>query len=186
MWPGTARTRRWSSPTVLESISFACTPRKSGGSSPAPIAAQGGTDRPRQPSGSRRLSQRGVAAAAPRLRRPEFRAGERPRLELPETSTPRASTACASSAGHRPPHNGAIIKLYGGMSAYERIERNVLRRHRPGRIPALTKDRLQHRGQALPRRLPGMGRRVETSNGDDHFHALRLRAPWTTNAGACS
>ena len=84
------------------------------------------------------------------------------------------------------PHNGAILKLYGGMSRLRADARHVFRRHRAGRISAPAKDRVLHRRQALPGRLSRLGGRLGDEQRRRPLQPPSIARRWTTSGGTCS
>jgi len=74
------------------------------------------------------------------------------------------------------PHNGAIIKLYGGMSAYERMRGMYFDGIVLDEYPLLQKTVFSTVVRPCLADYRGFAIVSGTSNGDDHFNALRLRA----------
>jgi phage terminase large subunit len=74
------------------------------------------------------------------------------------------------------PHNGAIIKLYGGMSAYERMRGMYFDGIALDEYPLLQKTVFSSVVRPALADYRGWAIVSGTSNGDDHFNALRLRA----------
>ena len=74
------------------------------------------------------------------------------------------------------PHNGAIIKLYGGMSAYERMRGMYFDGIVLDEYPLLQKTVFSTVVRPALADYRGFAIVSGTSNGDDHFNALRLRA----------
>ena len=74
------------------------------------------------------------------------------------------------------PHNGAIIKLYGGMSAYERMRGMYFDGIVLDEYPLLQKTVFSTVVRPCLADYRGWAVVSGTSNGDDHFNALRLRA----------
>jgi hypothetical protein len=74
------------------------------------------------------------------------------------------------------PHNGAIIKLYGGMSAYERMRGMYFDGIALDEYPLLQKTVFSTVVRPCLADYRGWAIVSGTSNGDDHFNALRLRA----------
>ena len=74
------------------------------------------------------------------------------------------------------PHNGAIIKLYGGMSAYERMRGMYFDGIVLDEYPLLQKTVFSTVVRPCLADYRGWAIVSGTSNGDDHFNALRLRA----------
>jgi hypothetical protein len=74
------------------------------------------------------------------------------------------------------PHNGAIIKLYGGMSAYERMRGMYFDGIVLDEYPLLQKTVFSTVVRPCLADYHGFAIVSGTSNGDDHFNALRLRA----------
>ena len=74
------------------------------------------------------------------------------------------------------PHNGAIIKLYGGMSAYERMRGMYFDGIVLDEYPLLHRTVLTSVVRPCLADYGGWAVVSGTSNGDDHFNALRLRA----------
>jgi phage terminase large subunit len=74
------------------------------------------------------------------------------------------------------PHNGAIIKLYGGMSAYERMRGMYFDGIVLDEYPLLHKTVFSTVVRPCLADYRGFAIVSGTSNGDDHFNALRLRA----------
>ena len=75
-----------------------------------------------------------------------------------------------------PPHNGAIIKLYGGMSAYERMRGMYFDGIALDEYPLLQKTVFSTVVRPCLADYRGWAIVSGTSNGDDHFNTLRLRA----------
>jgi hypothetical protein len=74
------------------------------------------------------------------------------------------------------PHNGAIIKLYGGMSAYERMRGMYFDGIALDEYPLLQKTVFSTVVRPALADYRGWAIVSGTSNGDDHFNTLRLRA----------
>ena len=74
------------------------------------------------------------------------------------------------------PHNGAIIKLYGGMSAYERMRGMYFDGIALDEYPLLQKTVFSTVVRPCLADYRGWAIVSGTSNGDDHFNKLRLRA----------
>jgi phage terminase large subunit len=74
------------------------------------------------------------------------------------------------------PHNGAIIKLYGGLSAYERMRGMYFDGIVLDEFPLLQKTVFSTVVRPCLADYRGWAVVSGTSNGDDHFNALRLRA----------
>jgi hypothetical protein len=74
------------------------------------------------------------------------------------------------------PHNGAIIKLYGGMSAYERMRGMYFDGIVLDEYPLLQKTVFSTVVRPCLADYRGWAVVSGTSNGDDHFNALRLKA----------
>ena len=74
------------------------------------------------------------------------------------------------------PHNGAIIKLYGGMSAYERMRGMYFDGIVLDEFTLLNKTVFSTVVRPCLADYSGFAIASGTSNGDDHFNALRLRA----------
>jgi phage terminase large subunit len=74
------------------------------------------------------------------------------------------------------PHNGAIIKLYGGMSAYERMRGMYFDGIALDEYPLLQKTVFSTVVRPCLADYRGWAIVSGTSNGDDHFNTLRLRA----------
>lgn len=74
------------------------------------------------------------------------------------------------------PHNGAIIKLYGGMSAYERMRGMYFDGIVLDEYPLLQKTVFSTVVRPCLADYRGFGIVSGTSNGDDHFNAIRLKA----------
>lgn len=74
------------------------------------------------------------------------------------------------------PHNGAIIKLYGGMSAYERMRGMYFDGIVLDEYPLLQKTVFSTVVRPCLADYRGFAIVSGTSNGDDHFNALRLKA----------
>jgi len=74
------------------------------------------------------------------------------------------------------PHNGAIIKLYGGMLAYERMRGMYFDGIVLDEYPLLHKAVFSTIVRPCLADYRGFGIVSGTSNGDDHFNALRLKA----------
>ena len=74
------------------------------------------------------------------------------------------------------PHNGAIIKLYGGMSAYERMRGMYFDGIVLDEYPLLQKTVFSTVVRPCLADYRGWAIVSGTSNGDDHFNTLRLRA----------
>lgn len=74
------------------------------------------------------------------------------------------------------PHNGAIIKLYGGMSAYERMRGMYFDGIVLDEFPLLQKTVFSTVVRPCLADYRGFAIVSGTSNGDDHFNALRLKA----------
>ena len=74
------------------------------------------------------------------------------------------------------PHNGAIIKLYGGMSAYERMRGMYFDGIVLDEYPLLQKTVFSTVVRPCLADYRGWAIVSGTSNGDDHFNPLRLRA----------
>jgi hypothetical protein len=74
------------------------------------------------------------------------------------------------------PHNGAIIKLYGGMSAYERMRGMYFDGIVLDEYPLLQKTVFSTVVRPCLADYRGFAIVSGTSNGDDHFNTLRLRA----------
>lgn len=74
------------------------------------------------------------------------------------------------------PHNGAIIKLYGGMSAYERMRGMYFDGIALDEYPLLQKTVFSSVVRPALADYRGWAIVSGTSNGDDHFNTLRLRA----------
>jgi hypothetical protein len=74
------------------------------------------------------------------------------------------------------PHNGAIIKLYGGMSAYERMRGMYFDGIVLDEYPLLQKTVFSTVVRPCLADYRGFAIVSGTSNGDDHFNTLRLKA----------
>lgn len=74
------------------------------------------------------------------------------------------------------PHNGAIIKLYGGMSAYERMRGMYFDGIVLDEYPLLAKTVFSTVVRPCLADYRGFAIVSGTSNGDDHFNTLRLKA----------
>ena len=74
------------------------------------------------------------------------------------------------------PHNGAILKLYGGMSAYERMRGMYFDGIVLDEYPLLQKTVFSTVVRPCLADYRGWAVVSGTSNGDDHFNHLRLRA----------
>ena len=74
------------------------------------------------------------------------------------------------------PHNGAIIKLYGGMAAYERMRGMYFDGIVLDEYPLLQKTVFSTVVRPCLADYRGFAIVSGTSNGDDHFNALSLRA----------
>jgi phage terminase large subunit len=74
------------------------------------------------------------------------------------------------------PHNGAIIKLYGGMSAYERMRGMYFDGIALDEYPLLQKTVFSTVVRPCLADYRGWAIVSGTSNGDDHFNTLRLKA----------
>jgi phage terminase large subunit len=74
------------------------------------------------------------------------------------------------------PHNGAIIKLYGGMSAYERMRGMYFDGIVLDEYPLLQKTVFSTVVRPCLADYRGWAVVSGTSNGDDHFNTLRLKA----------
>ena len=116
--------------------------------------------------------------------------------ELPEAIQRSRSTACASWRASSPSFSPTTARSSSSLTAacqpgHERMRGKctfdgiVLDEY-----PLLQKTVFLDRGAPVPRRLPGMGRLFVSWDKQRRRpflqRALRLREPWTTNAGTCS
>jgi hypothetical protein len=74
------------------------------------------------------------------------------------------------------PHNGAILKLYGGTNAYERMRGMYFDGIVLDEYPLLTKTVFSTVVRPCLADYRGFAIVSGTSNGDDHFNTLRLKA----------
>ena len=135
------------------------------------------------------LNGRAVAAAALRLRRAVVRAGQGPRLVLPQAihRADRGRALPRGRARHRP---SPQWRDHQTLRRHERLRahaRHVLRRHRPRRVSAPAEDRVLDRRPALPRRLSGLRHRQRHLERRRPLQRAAAQARWrTSSGGTCS